>query len=180
MRRLGFVLVCTAVLIATAAGPASAASRSGTDSQSVVINGRKFGPKDGLQVDSYRIELTSGSTDEVGLILTDATGTQSGISPMATWGSSYALSTEEWQWWYHGRAKAAGNIYSGKRIVQVCIWYTRGQAVISPRVCSNADDNYYCWAPGPEVTTECTDTIDPFAPPTVFNFTVARIDPNVC
>jgi hypothetical protein len=177
MRRLGRVFICLVASAAVATvGPVSAASPSSTDSHSVVIDGRKFGPKDGLQIDTYRIELTSGSSDEVGMIFTDAPST-GGVSPMVTWGSSYAITTEDWQWWYHGRAKAAANVYDGKRIIQVCIWYTRGADRISPKVCSNATDNSGYWVAGPEKTTECTDTIDPFAPPTVFNISTARIDP---
>ncbi len=88
MRRLGRVFVCLVALAAVVgAGPASAASPSSTDYKSVVIDGRTFGPKDGLQVDTYRVELISGSTDEVGMIFTDAASTQGGLSPMATWGS---------------------------------------------------------------------------------------------
>ena len=123
MRRLGRLCICLVAIAAVApAGVASAASPSSTDSRYVVIDGRRFGPKDGLEIDTYRIELTSGSTAEVGMIFTDPSSSLGGISPMATWGASYAISWEDWQWWYHGKAKAAANIYSGKRIIQVCIW----------------------------------------------------------
>lgn len=180
MLRLGRVFICLVAIAAVAAvGPVSAASPSSTDSQSVVINGRKFGPKDGLQIDTYQIELKSGSTDEVGMTFTDPPSTGGGVSPMATWGSSYALSTEDWQYWYHGRALAAANVYNSKRIIQVCIWYTEGGVVISTKVCSNADDSTGYWVAGTEKTTQCTDDLNPFAPPTVFNITTVRIDPNI-
>lgn len=180
MQRPWRVFICLVAIAAVApAGLVSAASPSRTDSPYLVIDGRKFGPKDGLQVDTYQIELTSGSTDEVGMIFIDPSSTQGVVSPMATWGESYAISWEDWQWWYHGKAKAAANVYSGKRIIQVCIWYTRGGAVISAKVCSNATNSNGYWVAGPEKRTECTDTLDPFAPPTVFNFTTARINPDV-
>lgn len=113
------------------------------------------------------------------MIFGDAPSGPGGVAPMATWGSSYALSTEDWQWWYHGRAKAAANVYSGKRIIQVCIWYTRGADRVSPKVCSNAVNDSGGWSAGPERRTECIDTIDPNAPQTMFNITTSRINPNI-
>ena len=101
---------------------------------------------------------------------------------MATWGASYAISTEWWsQLGYDGKAKAAANLYAGLRIIQVCIWYTRdGEGVVGAKVCSNANSPNCVWVPGPEKTTSAWDSLNPFAPPTVFNISTVRISPGIC
>ena len=98
---------------------------------------------------------------------------------MATWGTSYATSTETAQLYYTGKAKAAGNIYGGKRIIQVCFWYTRGTTWVSSKYCSNAVPNGLgtSWLPGPEVSHGVWDSLNPVAPKTVFNISRVLINP---
>lgn len=116
----------------------------------------------------------------MGVVFDDTSPGLGGISPQFTWGTSYAISTETVQLFYSGKAKAAANIYSGKRIIQVCIWYTRaGAGVVGPKVCSNADSSTGAWRPGPEKTTSAWDSLNPFDPPTNFNVSTVRIDPGI-
>lgn len=181
--------VCVAALFTIAvASPAFADSPSGLGSSSaskgdgttVVIGGREYGPKDGLRIDTLQFELEPGS-GTVGVVFDDTSNGVGSVSPMATWGSSYAISSEWWsQLGYDGKAKAAANVYSGLRIIQVCIWYTRaGEGIVGPKICSYAGGTCSYWAPGPEVRESVWDSLDPFAPPTVFNIQTARILPQI-
>ena len=98
---------------------------------------------------------------------------------MASWGSSYATSTEIVQLYYQGKAKAAANIHGGKRIIRVCFWYSRGGSVISPTVCSNASSSTGAWRAGPEKRDGVWDSLDPNAPVTKFHYSITKINPNV-
>lgn len=80
---------------------------------------------------------------------------------------AYAISTEWWsQLGYDGKAKADANIWSGTRIIQVCMWYTRGGAKVSDTVCSNAASTGGSWLSGPVKTMSVWDSLDPNAPHT--------------
>lgn len=125
---------------------------------------------DGYEVDSYEIELTPGG-GTVGLRWGDRT--------RSTWGSSYATSTEIAYLYYQGKAKAAGNVFDGKRIVQVCIWYSRNGVNLTSTVCSNASSASGAWTSGPEVSVGAWDTLVWDAPKTTFNIQTVRISPSV-
>lgn len=125
---------------------------------------------DGYEVDNYEIELTPGG-GTVGLRWGDRT--------RATWGSSYATSTEIAYLYYQGKAKAAANVFDGKRIVQVCIWYSRNGINQTPVVCSNASTATGTWTSGPEVSVGAWDTLVWDAPKTIFNIQTVRINPSV-
>lgn len=144
----------------------------------VVINGQEYGPRDGLRTDTIRIEIEPGS-DPVSTVWGAEPGRPGGILPQVAWGYSYAYSFEAWSLYYTGHALAAGNVYQNKRIIQVCIWYTRGTSVVGSKVCSNATSNGSSWSSGSDVTTSAWDTLDPFAPPTIFNISTSRINPNI-
>jgi hypothetical protein len=172
------VVGLTMLLVVAGAAPALAGSPSGDSRKTVVIDGREYGRADGLQVDTVRIEVKRGS-GRAGA-LPRGSATRPGVTPLATWGSSYAISTETLQFFYDGKAKAAGNVFAGLRIIQVCIWYTRaGAGVVGAKVCSNANPNTGVWRPGPEVRTSATDSINPFDPHTVFNISTTRINPGI-
>jgi hypothetical protein len=130
------------------------------------------------QVDTLQFELEPGS-GTVGVVFDDTSNDVGSVIPMATWGSSYAISTEWWsQLGYDGKAKAAANVYGGLRIIQVCIWYTReGAGVVGPKICSDAGSSGSYWLSGPEVRESVWDSLNPFDPPTVFHISTARIDP---
>ena len=144
----------------------------------VVIDGREYSSRDGLQVDGWECELRPDA-GPVGLVFDSDQRRQRSVTPLATWGSSYAISTEIVQLYFSGKARAAANVYNGKRIIQVCIWYTRGGEMKSPKVCSTATSSGTFWSPGPEVTTGAWDSLNPWAPPTIFNISTVRIDPRV-
>lgn len=127
-----------------------------------------------MEVDLQRIELQPGE-GPVGVIYSDNSG---GIVPLATWGSSYAISSEYLQIYYRGKARAAGNVYDGKRIVRVCISYSRGGVAKSDKVCSSAAQmGTGLWSPGAEAVTTTWDSINPVAPQTIFNIQTTRINP---
>ena len=67
----------------------------------------------------------------------------------------------------------------GKRIIQVCIWYTRGGTQEGDKVCSTATDPNDVWRSGLEVTTWCWDSLNPQDPHTIFNIQTWRIDPRI-
>ena len=69
------------------------------------------------------------------------------------------------------------NIWSGTRIIQVCMWYTRGGAKVSDTVCSNAASTGGSWLSGPVKTMSVWDSLDPNAPHTIFNFSKVGINP---
>ncbi len=94
-------------------------------------------------------------------------------------GTSYAISAEIAFLWYRGTAKAAANIYSGKRIVQVCFWWTRAGHSVSGTTCANAAISGGTWQPGPEAAAVTTDSLGWSDSQTIFNIQTTRIDPGV-
>lgn len=144
--------------------------------RTISIDGQEYGAKDGLKVDTFECVIEPGS-GEVGMVFPDTQGS-GGITPMVAWGSSYAISVE----WanmlgYDGKAKADANIFAGKRIIQVCMWYTENGVKVSPVVCSNAASVGGSWLSGPEKRMSQNDNLNPFAPKTVFNVSTARFNP---
>lgn len=123
--------------------------------------------------DTFQTEVTTGSDQLL------VTWYQPSRTSRMYWGPSYAKSTEIMYLYYLGQAKAAGNIYNGLRIVQVCAWYTRSGAVISEVACSNASSDTGQWVAGYVANTSAWDDINPDAPKTYFNFRLGRIDPSI-
>lgn len=124
---------------------------------------------DGSVEDTYQIELVPGQ-GAVTLNWPDKL--------RQAWGSSYATSSEYLQLFYRGVAKAAGNVYSNLRIVEVCIWYTREEIKISSKVCSTAYLSGGIWRSGAEVSTTTWDALTWDGPKTIFNISTVRIPPN--
>lgn len=164
---LGFTSVGT--VAATADAPLA-------ETDTVAINGVTYGPEDGLEVTTESFEVVPGGAP-VGENFERGLPGGGEMSPMATWGTSYAISTETAQLYYTGKAKAGANIYDGKRIIQVCFWYSRGSSNVSSEYCSHAGTNGLSWWAGPEVTHGVWDSVDPWAPPTIFNIRTTRISP---
>ncbi len=190
MRRVSRAVVSVAALfILAGTTPVFAGSPVASDSvnarshrNTFVIDGREYGPKDGLKVDTFQFELQPGS-GSVGVVFGETPNGPGSVIPLGStyWGTSYAISTEWWsQLGYDGKAKAAANVYNNLRIVEVCIWYTReGAGVVGAKVCSDASSDTGVWLPGPEVTTSAWDSLNPLDPPTVFNISTVRIDPRL-
>lgn len=184
MRTLkSMVLTVTAgalvLLCAGSSGAYAAVSAGDGDSAppTEVVGGREYGPEDGLVVDVETFEIVPGG-DPVGRYF-GTTAEPGQINPLAQWGTSHAISTEIVQLRYDGKAKAAGNVYSGLRIVKVCFWYSRGSTNVSSEKCSSARLSGTTWSAGPEVTHSVWDSLDPGAPRTEFNIRTTRIDPGV-
>lgn len=97
-----------------------------------------------------------------------------------TWGTSYAYSKEYVQLFYQGHAFAAANVYEGKRITQVCFWWTHGSSS-SKQHCSTASyvESVGWRPPSRETVALSTDSLNPWAPQTVFHIQTARIPPNL-
>jgi hypothetical protein len=140
----------------------------------VTVGDRVFGPEDGVEVTTESFEVEPGG---------DAVGrwyeTPTDPAARANWGASYAYTNEIAQLLYRGYGYAAANVFESKRIVGVCFWWTRGGSRLSPDTCSNAWSTGSAWRPGLEVGRDQWDTLDPNAPPTVFNIRTTRISPNV-
>jgi hypothetical protein len=136
---------------------------------SVVVDGRTFGPKDGLVI------------DEGSVVVGQAPGTISiaaytrynfGTSYTATNSGSTGLN-------YGGEAYAAANIFENLRVIQVCFQYRRNNVALHSWVCSNASSSSGTWKPGVVASKTVWDTLDPNAPPTTFHYKTSRINPSV-
>lgn len=160
-----------------AASPAFASDES-AESETVVVNGREFGPEDGVTVTEETFVIEPGSGETVGeqWATTPAPGT---VSPMAAWGASYATSTEIAQLAYLGKAKAAANVYNGQRIIKVCFSYWWGQSNRTGWQCSSASSNGSQWTAGAEKSYTFWDNLSINWPQTVFHIQTTRINPQI-
>lgn len=165
------VLVSALVVGAPAATAAESAAAVPT---SVTIDGKAYGAKEGLTSTTQSFDVSTGR--QVGS--TWATPIK-GFQTNAAWGASYAISKEIGYVSYRGTARAAGNVYAGKRIVQVCMWYTRNGKAVTGTTCSNAISSSGSWRTGYEVALVSGDSLDANAPQTLFNIRTNRIDPGV-
>ncbi|MGF1648460.1 MAG: hypothetical protein ACFCVF_16290 [Kineosporiaceae bacterium] len=149
------------------AGLTPTATADAVEESDIVIDGRTYGPEDGLVVEEGELPLDSAGGATLRNVSYD-------------WGSSYARSRERLQYWYDGSAYAAGNRYGSERIIRVGFKYTRdGADLISWRY-SNARSSNCTWSGGSVATATVRDTLDPNAPPTRFRYSTSRINPNVC
>lgn len=166
--------LATFLLVASLGAPASAMTGSPTPSSSQVTpTTTNSSDSSGAIIDTYQFELDPNS-GSVSLYWSD----RSGLS-RAAWGGSYATSTEIAWLYYVGKARAAGNVYQGKRIISVCIWYSRAGEIISNAKCSNATGNSVAWFSGPEVSVDAFDSLAWNDTPTIFNIRTTRIDPTL-
>lgn len=129
-------------------------------------------------ITTYSEELIPGNQKMAGSVWSDFEG--SAMSPSnARWGGSYALSTEMVQLFYGGRALAAGNIYGGQRITEVCMWYQRAGHRLTNVTCSYAINRGGAWSPGVIATVGTRDSFIPNAPKTEFRYYYRGINPNI-
>jgi len=152
------VTTVTAVLITTGvcvAGAPAALAADNKEPTSVVVDGREFGPADGLTVTSETYGTLSGA---------------------GVWGTSYGTS-KEYVAVYRGKVKAAGNVYGGQRIIKVCMWYHHPGRT-SSTVCSSASSNGSRWTAGSEKTLSFVDNLSDNWPTTSFEVRTTRINPN--
>lgn len=174
---VGLSLTVSVSSVGSANEEAAASSYRVSNPSRAVVNGQLLSANDGLEVvtESYDVDASHG---EVGVVYSP--DLESGAIPaLARWGSSYAISKEIAQLRYKGRAKAAGNVVNKKRIVKVCIWYTRAGKVLTKKACSSANSNGGKWGAGKEATVSVNDTLNPRAPKTKFNIQTTRINPKV-
>lgn len=176
MRVPKVLVAAAATLLMTGLGVpmANAADSGSADPESIVINGRTYGPEDGLEVVTETFEVTPGDSP-TGATYGAAPG---GISTQAVWGSSYAFSKEVLLYDYLGYAKAGGNVIDNKRIVRVCFWWTQA-ARTSATTCANATFSGGRYSPGPEVTGYFRDSNGLNDPKSIFHIQTSRIDPRL-
>lgn len=176
-RTLATVVVAASLMSTPAASSAATAGDNGLTVNSqdrVVVNGRSYGPEEGLVVEEGEVTLTSKAASTAGKGDVSTYGTST-----FKWGSSYTSSTESLQLKYTGKAYAAANVYSSKRIIQVCFRYTRGNKNVTGWICSNASTSGSRWVPGKVASKSIWDSLNPSAPKTVFHYKKAMIDPRV-
>jgi len=147
---------------------APAAMASTAEPSSIVVDGQELGPEDGLTLVTESFPVVAG--EQVGASYSSDLARQ-------VWGSSYAFSQEQAYVSYIGHAKAGGNVYNGERIVRVCFYWTQA-ARTSPKTCANATYSEGTWFPSGEVSSTFNDSLDTYAPQTVFNIETGRINPN--
>lgn len=177
IRKVAVATVTVGLSLSLGTLPSTGAIESSEADGVLIIDGRAFTEDDGLEYSFEEYEVGGDAPSQVGTVFADliSPGT---ISPFAAWGSSYAISTEVAQIRYDGKAKAAANVFEGKRIIQVCFWYSRGGSNVSSMKCSNATSSNR-WYAGPEVTHSVYDSLNPWAPKTIFHIQTARIDPTI-
>lgn len=145
----------------------TAVAADDTPSEVVVIDGREFGPEDGLVVEE-------GEADAGG-----------GIAPTATTsfsrGTTFVSSTEQLQLYYIGNGKAYANVYSGKRWIQSSFRYSRGGEYLIGWQRSNATVNSACtWSAGALVAARVNDSLNPSAPQTKFHYGFSSVNTGAC
>ena len=165
------VLAMTTLVTCFGAASASAREDPGT------VSGQKFGAKDGHMVTTESYPVSPGQAPIT--VTYGSSAPSKGVAPMAVWGSSYATSSEFAEYIYTGRAKAAGNVYAGKRIIKVCIWYSYPGGTPSPTVCSSATSSGSSWRAGSEKSVTFFDHPSANWPQTTFHITTTRINPAI-
>ncbi len=173
-----------AVIVVGGALPAMAenGSTDGSGSEhpaTVSVGKRTFDSADGVEVTRQAVEIDKSKTGTTVGVQFTSTPAPGAITPFAVWGSSYATSTEYAYLLYRGAAKAGANVYSGKRIIQVCIQYTRGGVGIADKRCSTARSTGSTWVAGGETLSYATDSLGLNDPHTILNIWTTRVNPNV-
>lgn len=146
------------------------------DPQEVEIDGRTYGPEDGLVVESGSMVLeghdrASETSEAVAL---------QGLTQVNR-GSSYVSTDHPNPAWYTGRARAMANIYSGNRVVGAGFVYRRGGNDVIGWQYSSATVGSSCnWSAGPEKKKTAFDDPNPNAPVTTWHYSFSMIDPRVC
>lgn len=159
----------------------------------VTIDGRTFGPEDGLVIDPGSATV-SGPRATSPRIATDTARSSGAVTPQIgtgdltkySWGTSYASSQESNFLWYYAKARAMANLYSSKRVVAVTVGYSLcrndGSRYNSPRVTSNASSNGSRWyADSTERVLKVSDNATaPSTCKTLFNkHDASLISPNI-
>lgn len=151
------------------------ASEEAQHAEGITIDGHYFGPEDGLEQHTFSAPLLSTRPAR------PAASPQYDLTPeplIVNWGTSRVECKEILQLQYRLSAIAGGNIYGGKRIIQVQIWCARDGEKIGLTT-SNALCNTGQWRRGPLVSKTVWDTLNPTAPQTTVHYTYYQINPNV-
>lgn len=157
-------VIAAAAMVAGVASSAAAAEGDSADSLgsgSVTINGKTYGPEDGVVVLEYSSSASAGLRLDV-----PETNVPTGPLFRVFWGSSWASSQESNVLYYYAKAQAKGNIYQNQRVFQVRSWESlcnnNGGRYNSSVATSTAWSNGSSWFAGPQVQIKAQD--NPSAP----------------
>lgn len=162
-------------------GPLASADDSRLDEvqaspQQVEIDGRTYGPEDGLVVESGSMALRRHSH----ALEPSAAASLLSVT-RRTRGSSYVSTDHPTFISYVGRARAMANIYGGKRVVQAGFVYRRGGENVVSWQYSNATNGGGCsWSAGNERKKTVYDSLNPNAPTTTWHYSFSMINPGIC
>jgi len=163
-RILSIAVAAAVAIVVTSPTSTVAAASAKAAAPEITIDGRAFGPEDGLVVTkSYPRPVTNAMR----------------AATTYAFGSSYARTSERIQLYYNGESLAAANVFNSRRIVQVCFQYTRDGSNVGG-ACSNASFGTCPPSRGSVATKRVIDSLVPNAPQTRFSYSTSRIDPNVC
>lgn len=174
----GLVALAVGATLFFTGSPASAADVRSDEVQApqqVEIDGRIYGPEDGLVVESGSMVLDgrdrASETSAAGIL--NLTQVNRGSSYVSTDHPTFAS--------YVGRARAMANIYSGNRVIRAGFVYRRdGNDVISWQY-SNATVGSSCnWSGGAERKYTVFDSMNPSAPTTTWHYSFSLVNPNIC
>jgi len=178
MKRIPPSLVACATALCLTTTSTVAVAAPGTPAPAdtyITVDGKTYGPEDGAEVETF--EVDADQIDFDASFPTDVSPGQ--VIPAARWGSSYATSTHRAELIYTGKAKAAANIFKGKRIIRVCFWYSRGGKRLTSKICSKASSTSGRWQAGKEVQKTIRDSLGWNDPKTKFHYETGRINPGV-
>lgn len=131
MRSLAVVALTACLVASPGVAMAAGDGTPGGDDGTVTVNGRTYGPADGLAFDRGTLRVSRGT----GGGATVAAGEPSSVSGVVTpqfngtlykwsWGTSYVSSQESNFVWYYAKARAMANVSNSKRVIQVTGGYS--------------------------------------------------------
>lgn len=165
-----------ALLLIGVASPAMAAS-SHQDvpdpNGHVVINGKVYGPEQGLTIESGTFALRRAAAGS-GSVSPMSVPTEFGVY----WGYSYVRTYEQQQLRYTGTAFAKGDVYAGQRTIEDCFRYTRGGSTLSYH-CADAVYSGGAWQSGIAQATVWDSLVPGVANQTQFSYSRYAVDPNI-
>lgn len=191
MMRSVVAAALTACLLAIPTTASAVDNGDSTSETTATVNGRTFGPADGLSVDPGKLTVLRGGGGRTVIL---ESRTAAGVTPMVatgdlykwSWGTSYVSTQESNYVWYYAKARAMANIYNSKRVVKVTGGYSlcnsNGTRYNSPLLVSNATSTGSSWlADSQERMLRVSDNITaPSTCKTTFpTHTATLISPNV-
>lgn len=170
------VAIGAMALVGTPANADDADPSEVPNAEEVEINGRTYGPEDGLVVEGGSVILDRQDVES------ESPNSAALRAPTTfTRGTSYVSTDHPTPFTYEGKARAMANIYNGLRVIRAEFVYKRGgQPVIAPQHSDAIVDSSCNWSAGPEEGHTVIDSMDPNAPVTTFHYDFTSINPSIC